>query len=270
MSNVLEQHQLLARDIRTSRALLNTLPMPVWLRGSDGRIIWVNAAYAAAAVAENETEVIEKQIELLDSRERRIVAKTLSSGQAYRDRVHIVAETHEIVRYYQAADIFVCTSRVESFPRVILEAMAFGLPVISTRVFGVVEQVREGVNAMLYEPGDVNTLVAHLTQAIGDDDLRNRMAGNSPHVLDTLNTFEEMAAAYGGIFREAGLVVGGHALPAQGRKDDAGAAYAENCRIDSVAYGAMFRVWRRARFFVTCGRRRNMGRFRSKRQPRPS
>jgi GT2 family glycosyltransferase/glycosyltransferase involved in cell wall biosynthesis len=125
----------------------------------------------------------------------------------FRERVHVVPETHEIVRYYQAADVFVCTSRVESFPRVILEAMAFGLPIVSTRVFGVVEQVREGVNAMLYEPGNVNTLASHLTQTIADDELRNRMAANSPHVLDTLNTFEEMAASYGEIFREAALLI---------------------------------------------------------------
>ena len=123
-----------------------------------------------------------------------------------RDRVYIVPETSDIVRYYQAADVFVCTSRVESFPRVILEAMAFGLPVVSTRVFGVVEQVHDGVNALLYEPGDVKTLAAHMAQIVGDDDLRMRLAANSPHVLDTLNTFEEMAAAYGGIFREAALI----------------------------------------------------------------
>jgi GT2 family glycosyltransferase/glycosyltransferase involved in cell wall biosynthesis len=131
-----------------------------------------------------------------------------SLDDALRDRVHIVPETHDIVRYYQAADIFVCTSRVESFPRVILEAMAFALPVVSTRVFGVVEQVRDGVNALLYEPGDVNTLAAHVTQAVGDDELRMRLAANSPHVLDTLNTFDEMVAAYGEIFHEAALLVG--------------------------------------------------------------
>jgi glycosyltransferase involved in cell wall biosynthesis len=130
-----------------------------------------------------------------------------SLDDALRDRVHIVPETHDIVRYYQAADVFVGTSRVESFPRVILEAMAFGLPIVSTRVFGVVEQVRDGVNALLYEPGDAKMLAAHLAQAVGDDELRMRLGANSPHVLDTLNTFEEMAAAYGGIFREAELLI---------------------------------------------------------------
>jgi glycosyltransferase involved in cell wall biosynthesis len=129
-----------------------------------------------------------------------------SLDSTLRDRVHIVPETHEIVRYYQAADVFVCTSRVESFPRVVLEAMAFGLPVVSTRVFGVVEQVRDGVNALLYDPGDTKMLAAHLECLIADNDLRRRFAENSPHVLDTLNTFGEMAAAYGTIFREAALI----------------------------------------------------------------
>jgi len=122
-----------------------------------------------------------------------------------RARVYIVAETHDIARYYQAADVFVCTSRVESFPRVVLEAMAYALPIVSTRVFGIAEQVGENVNALLYEPGDVARLAAHLGQLIDDDATRQRLAANSPHVLATLNTFDEMVVAYGRIFGEAVL-----------------------------------------------------------------
>ncbi|HET8942068.1 MAG TPA: glycosyltransferase [Rudaea sp.] len=123
-----------------------------------------------------------------------------------RQRVQIVGETQEIARYYQAADIFVCTSRVESFPRVVLEAMFFGLPVISTRVFGVVEQVSENVNGLLYEPSNIPKLTLHLRQLIDDDRVRARLAANSQPMLATLNTFDEMAAAYAEIFREAALV----------------------------------------------------------------
>ncbi|HSE12692.1 MAG TPA: glycosyltransferase, partial [Rudaea sp.] len=125
--------------------------------------------------------------------------------EALRERVRVVPETHEIARYYQAADVFVCTSRVESFPRVVLEAMAYGLPIVSTRVFGISEQVGENVNALLYEPGDAERLAAHLRQIIGEDAVRERLRSNSPHVLATLNTFEEMTAAYGTMFREAAL-----------------------------------------------------------------
>jgi len=122
-----------------------------------------------------------------------------------RERVHIVPETDNIVCYYLAADVFVCTSRVESFPRVVLEAMFFGLPVLAARVFGVVEQVHENVNALLYDPGDTVALARHLQSLIDDDALRERMASNSPHVLATLNTYDEMVEAYGEVFREAAL-----------------------------------------------------------------
>ena len=101
LSRVLEAHQTLARDVRSSRALLDTLPMPVWLRGPDGRIVWVNAAYVSAVEANDEAEVLERQLELLESRERRAVAKALSSGGIFRDRVHVVArgerKPHDIV-----------------------------------------------------------------------------------------------------------------------------------------------------------------------------
>ena len=122
-----------------------------------------------------------------------------------RERVAVVPETNEIVRYYQAADIFVCTSRIESFPRVVLEAMVFDLPIVSTRVFGIAEQVGENVNALLYDPGDTARLARHLTNLAADNDLRKRFSANSEHVLATLNTFDEMVNAYGTIFREAAL-----------------------------------------------------------------
>jgi len=67
---ILDQHRQLARDIRASRALLNALPMPVWLRSPDGKIEWVNKAYVAAVEAADEAEVRDRQIELLESRQR--------------------------------------------------------------------------------------------------------------------------------------------------------------------------------------------------------
>jgi signal transduction histidine kinase len=101
LSTIHEQHAALARDIRTSRALLNTLPMPVWLRGADGRLNWVNAAYVSAVDAQSEAEVLDRQIELLESRQRKSVSKAMAQGESYRARVHLVAggerKPHDIV-----------------------------------------------------------------------------------------------------------------------------------------------------------------------------
>ena len=119
--------------------------------------------------------------------------------------IKIIPETAEIHKYYKAADIFVCTSRIESFPRVTLEAMAFDLPIITTPVFGIVEQVQEGVNAILYNPGDVEVLAKSLEKLILDNELRRRLAGNSALVLQQLNSFEDMIDSYSKLIQEAYL-----------------------------------------------------------------
>lgn len=118
-------------------------------------------------------------------------------------RVHVVAETRPVTIYWQAADLFVCTSRVESYPRVTLEAMDAALPIISTPVFGLAEQLRDGVNASFYEPGDVAALAAALTRLVRDPTLRLRMGQNSALVLDGLTSFDEMLDTYEQLLVEA-------------------------------------------------------------------
>ena len=119
------------------------------------------------------------------------------------ERVRVVPETDAVGLYYQAADVFVCTSRVESYPRVTLEAMACGLPIVSTPVFGLSEQLREGYNAMFYPCGDVDALAAALDRMVVDPDLRRRMGNQSRVVLAGLKSFDEMVDDYATFFQEA-------------------------------------------------------------------
>lgn len=137
------------------------------------------------------------------SRDLKKTASTLP--ERLRGAIKIIPETHDIALYYRAADIFTCTSRVESYPRVILEAMAFGLPIVTTPVFGIPEQVQEGVNALFYSPHDTKTLARHLQTLIENQDLRAQMAQSSPHVLATRTNFQEMVEQYGQAFAEAAL-----------------------------------------------------------------
>jgi glycosyltransferase involved in cell wall biosynthesis len=69
-------------------------------------------------------------------------------------------------------DVFVLTSLWEGLPRVYLEALASGVPVVGTRVDGAAEAVHDGVNGYLLAPGDVPgladrvlALLANPTQA---------------------------------------------------------------------------------------------------------
>ena len=120
-----------------------------------------------------------------------------------RERLVVEPETGEVPLYYRAADIALCTSRIESYPRVVLEAMASGLPLITTPAFGIREQVRENINGLFYEAGNTGALAQALTCLIEDDEQRAAFAGASKLVLDSLTTYPEMVERYGQIFREA-------------------------------------------------------------------
>ena len=84
-------------------------------------------------------------------------------------KISIIPETRDTATYYSAADIFVCSSRIESYPRVILEAMAYGLPIISTPIFGILEQIRDGINGDFYKPGDEAELASMLSELVLDE-----------------------------------------------------------------------------------------------------
>lgn len=87
---ILDHHTVLARDIRASRMILNELDNPAWLRGLDERLIWVNMAYVKAVEAKNDEEVLSRQIELLESRQRQAVSAALRKNKPYHDRMHLV------------------------------------------------------------------------------------------------------------------------------------------------------------------------------------
>lgn len=83
-------------------------------------------------------------------------------------------DTDTLVQYYRAADVFVLPSvSTEVMPIVMLEAMACGTPVITTRIHGPMEMIQEGYNGYLVEPKDsvglartiVNTLLDKSTLA---------------------------------------------------------------------------------------------------------
>jgi glycosyltransferase involved in cell wall biosynthesis len=81
------------------------------------------------------------------------------------DATTLVPETGEIFDYYRLADLFVCTSFEESFPRVLLESAAFQLPIVTTNVNGIPEMLAPD-EAWLVPPGDRYTLAAALKLAL--------------------------------------------------------------------------------------------------------
>jgi L-malate glycosyltransferase len=81
----------------------------------------------------------------------------------------------EAVRLIGEADIMVMPSRHESFGVAAVEAAAWGVPVIATRVGGIPEIVRDGVNGVLIPAGDTAALTDALLRLGGNESLRKEM-----------------------------------------------------------------------------------------------
>ena len=82
----------------------------------------------------------------------------------------------EAATAYGRGDLFVSPTYAEGFSNTILEAMASGLPIVSTQSVGVVDCLTDGVNAALVEPGDVDGLTQAIRTMIHDDAYRIRLA----------------------------------------------------------------------------------------------
>jgi len=97
-------------------------------------------------------------------------------AQLDRPNLRVVGETSTPEIYYGAADLFVCSSYEESFPRVVLEAMAFGVPIVSTNVHGIPEMTRDGEEAVLVSAGDSSALADAQALVLSDESFAHALA----------------------------------------------------------------------------------------------
>ena len=97
---------------------------------------------------------------------------------------------------YAAADIFCLPSLYEGFPLAILEAMAAGLPVVTTRVAGNPEAVTDGEHGRLVEAEDVAGLAAALVDLVRDEEGRRRMGERARRRVEEEFSIERIGAAY--------------------------------------------------------------------------
>lgn len=87
-------------------------------------------------------------------------------------------EWNALCAYYRNSDLFVLPTYMEGVPRVILEAQAAGLPVITTAVGGIPQAVRNGKDALLVNPGEPEALAAAIEEVIRNKEIRQELIQN--------------------------------------------------------------------------------------------
>ena len=113
------------------------------------------------------------------------------------DRVRFVGRVDDVRPFLNAMDIFVLPSTsVEVFSNAILEAMAVGVPVISSDTGGAGEMIRDGVDGYVYPRHDVDTLTDRLRTLLDDTGLREVFRDNAHRRVGEEFTLEQMDTAY--------------------------------------------------------------------------
>lgn len=90
------------------------------------------------------------------------------------DQIKFLGEQTAMTDVYRNSDVLISTSAHEGTPNVILEAMAYGIPVVATGVGGVTDILAEG-RGLLVKPGDMYGLVLASERLIGDKSLRKQL-----------------------------------------------------------------------------------------------
>ncbi len=121
----------------------------------------------------------------------RALAVDLGVGHSVQFAGHL--DDEGLARLYSSAAVFALpTYWDEGFPTVILEAMAAGLPIVTTRWRGPADHLVEGRNALFVPPRDSDAVATALTRLLDDPDLRRRMSQAN---LEKVREFEPDAAA---------------------------------------------------------------------------
>ena len=103
------------------------------------------------------------------------------------------------------AGIFVLPSYAEGLPMSLLEAMSWGLPVVSSPVGGIPQVVRHQENGLLVEPGDVDNLAASLASLLGDKDQRSRLGEAARETIENHFSLQAAIEKLSGIYASFGV-----------------------------------------------------------------
>ena len=81
-----------------------------------------------------------------------------------------------VVRYYQAADVYIHAAKADNFPNTVIEALACGTPAVATTVGGIPEQIDEGQTGFLVPPRKPGKMAAAIQKIFQNPSLRSQMS----------------------------------------------------------------------------------------------
>lgn len=118
------------------------------------------------------------------------------------DRVQFLGRREDVPALLAACDVFALPSLYEGSSLAVLEAMAAGIPVVSSAIGGTEELIDDGRSGLLVPPGDAPALAAALRRLLGDADLRRDLAAKARARVEEGLTREQNAKRVAGVYCE--------------------------------------------------------------------
>jgi glycosyltransferase involved in cell wall biosynthesis len=118
------------------------------------------------------------------------------------DRVQMLGMRSDVCRLLAAADAFLLTSLSEGIPVTLIEAMAAGVPIVSTSVGGVPEVVEHGATGLLAKVGNADDIAEAILLLSRNDSLQKRLASAAQESAAEQFSENSMIARYDELFRE--------------------------------------------------------------------
>lgn len=125
---------------------------------------------------------------------KRAMLDFIARDECLRARVVLAGFRRDIPRVLRASDVLVCPSLFETYGMANLEAMACGVPVVSTNVGGPAETVADGETGYLVPPRDAAAIAARVIQLLADEELRQRLGAQArQRVVEKYSLAENVA-----------------------------------------------------------------------------
>ena len=129
----------------------------------------------------------------------------LTKSLGIEDRCKLLGFQSQLIPWYEACDIFALSSLREGLPNVLLEAMAVGAPVLSTKVAGIPRLLIHEDNGLLVEPGRVEDIAESIKRMLHDDALRRSLGENATRTIVERFSFDARMKKVVDVYRSIGV-----------------------------------------------------------------
>jgi glycosyltransferase involved in cell wall biosynthesis len=178
------------------------IPASAWIVGTVGRL----------APEKNQGLLLRAMMPLLDERRQLVIVgdgperdalRALAAESWRSEYCHFVGARGDVERYLAAFDVFALSSVTEGLPLVLLEAMATGVPVVSTAVGGIGDLIEQGETGLLVPSGDEPELRRQLLFLANFPTAALRIGAAGRKAALAKYSLEQMAERYQALYEEA-------------------------------------------------------------------